>query len=86
MDTTDSNGDTLWRPPQIHILWEKEKGFELKVFMIVLSAFRTLDFKLFYATFITALGWMKKIEKKMKFNPKSREYLVIAVNKTVVWW
>jgi|GEM_PF-5239868 len=56
MDTTDSNGDTLWRPPQIHILWEKEKGFELKVFMIVLSAFRTLDFKLFYATFITALG------------------------------
>jgi len=27
---------------------------------------------------------MKKIEKKMKFNPKSREYLVIAVNKTVV--
>ncbi|PSO09038.1 hypothetical protein B9Q04_02460 [Candidatus Marsarchaeota G2 archaeon BE_D] len=76
----------------LNVFVRNKKRFELKVLAVLLNAFELSLRKTsgFFGVFSEPVskssieGWTKKVEAKLSFNPKPREYSVIAVDEAVI--
>jgi hypothetical protein len=76
----------------LNVFVRNKKRFELKVMAVLLNAFglslrKTSSFFGLLSKPVSKSSveeWTRKVEEKLSFNPKPREYPVIAVDETVV--
>jgi len=76
----------------LNVFVRNKKRFELKVVAVLLNAFglslrKTSSFFRLLSEPVSKSSveeWTRKVEEKLSFNPKPREYPVIAVDETVV--